>query len=209
MVVEETIDTGFGPKAWIFYVVETHNPLLGKDFFQHIFLTWKYIPDDGSTTIKLRVTNETTGNSITATDNHKRCNAVSQVTVSDQRFWNILSEFPSVTEGIHFNQPCKHPFEHYIITKGRPCFARAGQFAPKYANLARQKINEMLANGVLERAAGPYASPLHIAPKDGVKDIRTVGDYRALKMSIVKDTYEIPRILEFQNKMKDAKSFQL
>jgi len=48
------------------------------------------------------------------------CNAVSQVTVSDQRFWNVLSEFPSVTEDIHFNQPCKHPFEHHIPPKGRP-----------------------------------------------------------------------------------------
>ena len=54
-VVEETIDIGFGPKAWIFYVVESHNPLLGKDFFQHNFLTWKYVPDDGSRTIMLRV----------------------------------------------------------------------------------------------------------------------------------------------------------
>jgi len=140
---------------------------------------------------------------------HIGCNAVSQVTVSDQRFWNVLSEFPSVTKDIHFNQPCKHPFEHHILTKGRPCFARARKVAPKYANLARQKINEMLANGVLERAPGPYASPMHLVPKDGGKDIRIVGDYRALNMSIVKDTYQIPRILEFQNKMKDAKSFQL
>ena len=65
----------------------------------------------------------------------------------------------------------------------------------------------MLANGVLERASGPYASPMHIVQKDGGKDIRIVGDYRALNMSIVKDTYQIPRILEFQNKMKDAKIF--
>ena len=81
-VVEETIDIGFGTKAWIFYVVETHNPLLGKDFFQHNFLTWKYVPDDGSRTIKLRVTDETSGNSIMVTDDHIGCNAVSQVTVS-------------------------------------------------------------------------------------------------------------------------------
>ena len=67
-VVEETIIIGFGPKAWTFYVVETHHPLLGKDFFQHNFLTWKYVPDDGSRTIKLRVTDETTGNSIRVTD---------------------------------------------------------------------------------------------------------------------------------------------
>jgi len=173
-VVEETMDIGFGPKAWIFYVVETHNPLLSKDFFQHNFLTWKYVRDDGSRTIKLRVTDKTTGNSIMVTDDHIGCNAVS-------------SEFPSVTEDIHFNQPCKHPFEHHIPIKGRPCFARARKVAPKYTNLARQKINEMLASGVLERASGPYASPMHIVPNYAGKDIRIVGDYRALNISIVKD----------------------
>ena len=54
-VVEETVDNGFGLKAWIFYLLETHNPLLGKDVFQQNVLTWKYVPDDGSMTIKLRV----------------------------------------------------------------------------------------------------------------------------------------------------------
>jgi len=34
-----------------------------------------------------------------------------------------------------------------------------------------------------------------------------VGDFRALNQYIVKDTYQIPRIPEFQNKMKDAKFF--
>ena len=65
----------------------------------------------------------------------------------------------------------------------------------------------MLTSGVLERATGPYASPMHIVPKDGSKDIRIVGDFRALNQSIVKDTYQIPGILEFPNKMKDAKFF--
>jgi len=48
---------------------------------------------------------------------------------------------------------------------------------------------------------------MHIVPKDGGKDIRIVGDFRALNQSIVKDTCQIPRILEFQNKMKNAKMF--
>ena len=61
----------------------------------------------------------------------------------------------------------------------------------------------MLTSGVLECASGPYALPMHIVPKD----IRIVGDFRALNQSIVKDTYQMPCILEFRNKMKDAKMF--
>jgi len=62
-------------------------------------------------------------------------------------------------------------------------------------------------HGVLERALGPYASPMHNVPKDGSKDIRIVGNFRALNQSIVKHTYQIPRVLEFQYKMEDAKYF--
>jgi len=47
------------------------------------------------------------------------------------------------------------------------------------------------------RAWGPCTSPMHIVPKDGGKEIRIVGDFRALNQAIVKDTYQIPRILEF------------
>jgi len=62
-------------------------------------------------------------------------------------------------------------------------------------------------HGVLERALGPYASPMHNVPKGGSKDIRIVVNFRALNQSIVKPTYQIPRVLEFQNKMEDAKYF--
>jgi len=206
-VVEEEIDIGFGPQVWSFYVLQTQCPLLGKDFFQHNFLSWKIVPDDGSRTIKCRNTSDKTGASIVVTDDYVARNTVAAVRVSQKRFHDVLAEFPSIIGVLDRKTPCKYPFEHHIPTTGRSCFARAREVAPKHAALERQKINDMLASGVLERASGPYASPMHIVPKDGGKDIRIVGDFRALNQSIVKDTYQIPRILEFQNKMKDAKIF--
>jgi len=203
-VVEEEIDIGFGPQVWSFYVSQTRCPLLGKDFFQHNFLSWKFVPDDGSRTIKRRITNNTTGGSIMVTDDYVAHNTVAAVRVSEKRFYDVLAEFPSITGDLDLKTPCKHPFEHHIPTTGRPCFARARKVAPKHAALTRQNINDMLTSDVLERASGLYASPMHIVPKDAGKDNRIVGDFQALNQSIVNDTYQIPRILEFQNMMKET-----
>jgi len=114
------------------------------------------------------------------TDDCVARNTVAAVRVSEKRFYNVLAEFPSIAGDLNLKTPYKHPFEHHIPTTGRPCFARAQKVTPKHAVLTRQKINDMLTSGVLEGASGPYASPVHIVPKDGGKDIRIGGDFRAL-----------------------------
>ena len=109
-VVEEEIDIGFGPQVWPFFVLQTQCPLLGKDFFQHNFLSWKFVPDDGSCTIKCRITNDTTGASITVTDDYVARNTVAAVRVSEKRFYDVLAEFPSITGDLDLKTACKHPF---------------------------------------------------------------------------------------------------
>jgi len=139
-VVKEEIDIGFGPQVWSFYVLQTQCPLLGKDFFQHNFLSWKFVPDDGRRTIKCPITNDTTGASIVVTDDYVARNTVAAVIVSEKRFYDVLAEFPSITGDLDLKTPCKHPFEHHIPTNGRRCFAGARKVAPKHSALARQKI---------------------------------------------------------------------
>ena len=109
-VVEEEIDIGFGPQVWPFFVLQTQCPLLGKDFFQHNFLSWKFVPDDGSCTIKCRITNDTTGASITVTDDYVARNTVAAVRVSEKRFYDVLAEFRSITGDLDLKTACKHPF---------------------------------------------------------------------------------------------------
>jgi len=139
-VVEEEIDIGFGPQVWSFYILQTQCPLLGKDFFQHNFLSWKFVPDDGRRTIKCPITNDTTGASIVVTDDYVARNTVAAVIVSEKRFYDVLAEFPSITGDLDLKTPCKHPFEHHIPTNGRRYFAGARKVAPKHSALARQKI---------------------------------------------------------------------
>jgi len=44
----------------------------------------------------------------------------------------------------------------------------------------------MLASGVLERASVPYASPIHILPKDGGKNITIVRVFFAVNQTFMK-----------------------
>jgi len=90
-------------------------------------------------------------------------NTVAAVRVSEKRFYDVLAEFPSITGDLDHKIPCKHPFEHYIPTTGRPCFAKARKVAPKHAALARQKINDMFSSGVL------MLRPCTLCPKTGAK----------------------------------------
>jgi len=111
------------------------------------------------------------------TDDYIARYTVAAVRVSEKRFYNFWAEFPSITGGLDLKTPCKHPFEHHTPATCRHCFARAQKAALKHAALARQKIYDMLASGVLEPASGPYASLMHIVPKDGGKDIGNVVDF--------------------------------
>jgi len=122
-IVEEEIDIGFGPQVWSFYVCQTQCLLLGKDIFRNNFFAWKFVPDDGSRTVKCRITNDTTGASIMVTDDYVAGNTVAAVRVSEKRFYDVLAEFPSITGDLDLKMPCKHPFEHHLPTTGRPCFA--------------------------------------------------------------------------------------
>ena len=84
------------------------------------------------------------------TDDYVARNTVAAVRVSEKRFYEVLAECPSITGDLDLKKPYKHPFEHHILTTGRPCFARARKVAPKHAALARQKIDDMLTSGVFE-----------------------------------------------------------
>jgi len=171
-VVEEEIVIGFGPQAWSFYVLQSQCPLLRKDFFQHNFLSWKFVPDDGSRAIKCRITNDTTGASIRVSDDYVARNTVPAVGVSEKRCYDVSAEFPSISGDLDLKTPCKHPFEHHIPTTTRPCFASARKVAPKHAALARQKINDMLTCGVFERLNVHQVlmlRPCTLCPKTGAK----------------------------------------
>jgi len=56
-VVEEEIGIDFGPQVVSFYVLQTQCPFLA-DFFQHNFLSWTFVPDDGSRTINYCITKD-------------------------------------------------------------------------------------------------------------------------------------------------------
>ena len=62
-----------------------------------------------------------------------------------------------------------------------------------YREAAKDKIDDLLAQGILQHSKSNYASPVVCAvKKDG--SVRVCGDYRNINVSTVPDQYTIPRI---------------
>ncbi len=67
--------------------------------------------------------------------------------------------------------------------------------SPAKKELIESKIKDMLREGIIEPASGPWTAPVVIVPKQSGEP-RFCVDYRALNKLTVKDSYPLPRIDE-------------
>ena len=123
-------------------------------------------------------------------------------------FQKLLSEFPAVTnkDGVRFAGSPAHGVRHHIVTKGPPVFSKARQLDPAKLAAAKEEFAAMEQAGIIRRADGPWASPLHLVPKpDG--SWRPTGDYRRLNNATVPDRYPLPNIRDFTANLHGRKVF--
>jgi len=59
---------------------------------------------------------------------------------------------------------------------------------------------------IIAPANSPYGSPVHMVPKENGR-FRITGDYRMLNQQTQKDTYRIPFLHDFVDKLSGAKVF--
>ena len=115
----------------------------------------------------------------------------------------LLSEFPGVCnkDAVRFAANPAHGVKHVIETTGRPVVSRARRLDPAKLAAAKAEFAAMEKAGIIRRANGPWASPLHLVPKpDG--SWRPTGDYRLLNVSTVPDRYPLPNIRDFTANLK-------
>ena len=97
--------------------------------------------------------------------------------------------------------------EHAIDTgNAQPIYQPPYASSFKQRELVQEQVKEMLASGVIEPAAGPWASPIVLVRKnDGT--IRFCVDYRQLNKVTVQDVYPLPRIEDALSLLEGSKYF--
>ena len=68
---------------------------------------------------------------------------------------------------------------------------------PERLAFVKQEIHQLLESGIVVPSSSPYASPIHIIPKQKPGDFWMVGDYRALNNVTQPYCYPLPYLVDF------------
>lgn len=122
---------------------------------------------------------------------------------ANDELMNLLSKWEKLFSGLgRTNVVC-----HSIITgDARPINIPPRRMPYTYLPAARENIQEMLNDEVIEHSSSEWSFPIVPVPKkDG--SLRLAIDYRELNKISKKDAYPMPRIDEILARLRDAKIF--
>ena len=124
----------------------------------------------------------------------------------DCQYRNLLQEFPALVEPlVRFPEP-RHQVVHTLKVKGAPFRHRFRPLAPEKEAIAKKEFLEMERLGIIRRGKGQWASPLHMVRKAN-GSWRPCGDYRHLNSLTVHDSYPLPLIASFTDRLAGARVF--
>lgn len=187
---------------WNFLIADVHTPLLGADFLGHYGLlvdvaNQRWLDIDSFHTMPF----ETFRN----VSNINTCT----LTLAGSPYTQLIEQFPDVFKPeLHqqVSQLAKHGICHHIRTTGPPLHSRFRRLSPHKLQAAKQSFAEMERMGICRKGSSPWASPLHMVPKeDG--SWRPCGDYRRLNNATEPDHYPLPNMADLTSNLHGAKVF--
>ena len=184
---------------WSFIIADVKFPLLGADFLGH----YNLIVDIAKK--RILHTNSMGTSMLTFRPGTYPLASI----VINSPFSHLQAEFPNVFKPELCQNPSvppKHQVTHFIHTNGPPVHSRFRRLAPDKLACAKAVFHDMKKMGICQKAASPWASPLHMVEKeDGTW--RPCGDYRRLNMKTEPDHYPLPNIRDITNTIHGALIF--
>ena len=173
--------------SWIFIVADVKYIIIGSDFLTHFGMTVNFNK-------KCLVFENTKSIPLIFEMASKVDYPISFV--SENKFSDVLLNYPEVTCPRDKLNKVKHKVTHKIVFEGYPCSARVRQLSPEKLKCAKKEIDELLEAGIIRRSNSPFASALHMVPKSSASGntFRLCGDYRQINRGAVVDKHPVPNL---------------
>ena len=133
--------------------------------------------------------------------------------IPDSKYKDLLLKYPNLlTQNFNEEEPKSAIVHRITINCEKPCKGKVRRLLPgsEKEKKAKEAWFQLARLGIVEKVnpsdCNTWSSSLHFAPK-GDGTLRPVGDYRDLNLKTDLDTYSLPHLRDFTNKIAGSRVF--